>query len=58
MKSSGLIAIATFCLFAGSAVHAQQSAAPSGSSGQCKDGSYTSAATKSGACRGHKGVQA
>ena len=31
--------------------------APSGSTGQCKDGSYTSQATKSGACRGHKGIQ-
>lgn len=57
MKSSGLIAIVTLFLFAGSAVHAQQSAAPAGSSGQCKDGSYTSTATKRGACKGHKGIQ-
>ncbi len=28
-----------------------------GSTGQCNDGSYTSTATKKGACRGHQGVK-
>src|ERR1700735_1082407 len=57
MKSSALIAIALACLLAGSTVYAQQSAAPAGSTGQCKDGTYSTNATKKGACNGHKGVK-
>ncbi|MES2312923.1 MAG: DUF3761 domain-containing protein [Pseudomonadota bacterium] len=57
MKSSNLMAIALACLLAVPAVYAQQASAPAGSTGQCKDGSYSSQATKKGACKGHKGVK-
>jgi hypothetical protein len=48
-----LLAVATGLL----AVNVALAQAPAGSTGQCKDGTYTSAASKSGACRGHKGIQ-
>ncbi|HEX8779276.1 MAG TPA: DUF3761 domain-containing protein [Rhodanobacter sp.] len=57
MKASIVFSLAFGCLLAMPAVQAQQSAAPAGSTGQCKDGSYTSNATKRGSCKGHKGVK-
>ncbi|MGA7180370.1 MAG: DUF3761 domain-containing protein [Thiobacillaceae bacterium] len=45
-------------LFASTVALAQApSAVPTGSTGMCKDGSYTSNPTKKGACAGHKGVK-
>jgi hypothetical protein len=39
------------------AVQVAVAQAPAGSTGQCKDGSYTSAASKQGACKGHQGIK-
>ena len=44
-----VVALATYA--------AVPAAAPAGSTGLCKDGSYTSGVTKKGACKGHKGIQ-
>ncbi len=55
----GLSTLCLLCIgFAGAQTPLDVPAgAPAGTTGICRDGSYSTAASKSGACRGHKGVQ-
>lgn len=57
MKTLVSIAMTLGFLAAASAWAAAPASAPAGTTGECKDGSFTSAASKKGACHGHQGVK-
>ncbi len=57
MKQRFVHAAVVLFAFAGAAFAQVPADAPAGSTGVCKDGSYSSAATKRGACAGHHGVK-
>jgi hypothetical protein len=50
-------ALALLCSHAAFAPAQAPAGAPAGANGVCNDGTYSTAAVKSGACRGHQGIK-
>lgn len=57
LRKTGFITLMVGLLFSVASMAQAPAAAPAGSTGLCRDGSYWTGPTKKGACHGHKGVQ-
>ncbi len=57
MKLQSLSATLLFSIFTSAAFAQAPATAPAGTTGMCKDGSFSNAASKAGACSGHKGIK-